>query len=296
MSELTVASEAGPDRRAQDVQALHRRRVPALGERPVLRGIGLQRRLPGQRGARLPQGRPRRCGRRPQGVPGWSGATAYNRGQVLYRVAEVLEGRRAQFADEVRMATGVSPRRRRGRGGRRDRPLGLVRRLGGQDRPGTRRARTRSRGRTSTSRSPKPAGVVAVLAPQDSPLLGLVSVIAPAIVSGNTCVVVASERRPAARGNPRRGAGDLRRARGRGQRPHRSGRRGRALAGLAHGRQRHRRGRRARRARRRHGGGRRGATSSGWSASRPADWAAEPGLERMTGFLETKTVWHPMGV
>src|SRR6201981_4168127 len=40
--------------------------------------------------------------------PGWSGATAYNRGQVLYRVAEVLEGRRAQFADEVRQAAGGS--------------------------------------------------------------------------------------------------------------------------------------------------------------------------------------------
>src|ERR1700728_4741083 len=37
--------------------------------------------------------------------PGWSGATAYNRGQVLYRVAEVLEGRRGQFADEARLAT-----------------------------------------------------------------------------------------------------------------------------------------------------------------------------------------------
>ncbi|MBO0824366.1 MAG: aldehyde dehydrogenase family protein, partial [Actinobacteria bacterium] len=43
--------------------------------------------------------------------PGWSGATAYNRGQVLYRVAEMLEGRAAQFAAEVAAAEGVSPQR-----------------------------------------------------------------------------------------------------------------------------------------------------------------------------------------
>ena len=71
--------------------------------------------------------------------PGWSAATAYNRGQVLYRVAEVMEGRREQFVDEVAAAEGLqrrqaAPARRRGH-----RPLGLVRRLDRQARPGRRR-------------------------------------------------------------------------------------------------------------------------------------------------------------
>ena len=61
---------------------------------------------------------------------GWSAATAYNRGQVLYRVAEMMEGRRAQFVDEVAAAEGL-PARAGGAAGRRgDRPLGLVRRAG----------------------------------------------------------------------------------------------------------------------------------------------------------------------
>ncbi len=69
-------------------------------------------------------------------VAGWGGATAYNRGQVLYRIAELLEGRRAQFVAEIEEAEGVS-RGRGGRAGRRgDRPLGLVRGLGRQVRPG----------------------------------------------------------------------------------------------------------------------------------------------------------------
>ena len=68
---------------------------------------------------------------------------------------------------------------------------------------------------------PEPTGVVAVLAPQASSLLGLVSVVAPVIVSGNTCVVVASQRAAAAGGDAGRGAGHVRPARRRRQHPHR---------------------------------------------------------------------------
>ena len=69
---------------------------------------------------------------------GWSGRTAYNRGQVLYRVAEVMEDRRPQFVEAVRQSEGLTAGP--GRAGRRrsDRPAGLVRRLGRQDHPGRR--------------------------------------------------------------------------------------------------------------------------------------------------------------
>ena len=129
-------------------------------------------------------------------VKGWSGATAYNRGQVLYRVAEILEGRRAQFVDEIVAADRGLGRRRRRRGRRGDRPLGLVRGLVRQVRPGRRQRQPRRRARTSTSRCPSRPASSAIIAPQDTALLGLVSAVAPALVSGNSVVVVASQRYP----------------------------------------------------------------------------------------------------
>jgi acyl-CoA reductase-like NAD-dependent aldehyde dehydrogenase len=126
---------------------------------------------------------------------GWSGATAYNRGQVLYRVAELMEGRAAQFAAEVRAAEGL----RRGQAeavvaaaidrwvwyaGWSDK----VAQVAGAANPVA--------GPYFNFSVPEPTGVVAVLAPPESSLLGLVSVLAPVIVTGNTAVVVASERRP----------------------------------------------------------------------------------------------------
>lgn len=129
-------------------------------------------------------------------VSGWAGATAYNRGQVLYRIAELLEGRRAQFVDELRSV---------------DRGL--------SDAQATREVETAIdvwvwyagwadkylqvsgngnavSGPYFNISTPEPTGVVAIVAPQDSGLLGLVSVIAPALVSGNTVVVIASEVSP----------------------------------------------------------------------------------------------------
>ena len=85
---------------------------------------------------------------------GWADKTAMNRGQVLYRVAELMEGRRDQFVAEVAAAEGLRDAAARTAVDRADRPMGLVRRLGRQDRPGPRQRESRSPRRTSTSRSP----------------------------------------------------------------------------------------------------------------------------------------------
>ncbi len=125
----------------------------------------------------------------------WSGATAYNRGQVLYRVAEMLEGRRDQFVAEVVAAEGVTVR---AAGAITDAAIDRwVWYAGWSDKvaqiDGSANAVAGPYFNFST---PEPTGVVAVLAPQASSLLGLVSVVAPVIVSGNTSVVVASQDRP----------------------------------------------------------------------------------------------------
>ena len=127
--------------------------------------------------------------------PGWAGATAYNRGQVLYRVAEVMEGRFDQFVDEVSAAEGLTAARARTTvaaaidrwvwyAGWTDK---LAQVLGGLNPVA---------GPYFDISAPEPTGVVAALAPQSSSLLGLVSVVAPIVVSGNTCVVVTSAARP----------------------------------------------------------------------------------------------------
>jgi acyl-CoA reductase-like NAD-dependent aldehyde dehydrogenase len=127
--------------------------------------------------------------------PGWSGATAYNRGQVLYRVAEMLEGRHEQFTDAVAAAEDV-PRERAATlvdaaidrwvwyAGWTDKIASLL----GSVNPVA--------GPLLSWSTPEPTGVVAVLAPQGSSLLGLVDVLAPVLATGCTAVVVASEARP----------------------------------------------------------------------------------------------------
>ena len=126
---------------------------------------------------------------------GWATKTAYNRGQILYRIAEMLEGRHAQFVDEVVAAEGVDP----------ERAEAIV--AATVDRwvwyAGWADKITQVAGSANPVAGPyfnfsvtEPTGVVAVIAPQASSLLGLVSVVAPAIVSGNTTVVVASQQRP----------------------------------------------------------------------------------------------------
>jgi acyl-CoA reductase-like NAD-dependent aldehyde dehydrogenase len=125
----------------------------------------------------------------------WSGATAYNRGQVLYRVAEVSQGRRGQFADEVARAQGLDA------GAAAAVVDAAIDRwvwyAGWTDKLAqVAGAANPVAGPYFNLSVPEPTGVVAVLAPQACSLLGLVSVLAPVLVSGNTCVLLASQTRP----------------------------------------------------------------------------------------------------
>ena len=126
--------------------------------------------------------------------PGWASATGYNRGQVLYRIAELLEGRRAQFIEEISSTEGVSAA---AAGKQVDAAIDTwVWYAGWADKyvqvAGNANAVS---GPYFNISVPEPTGIVAIVAPTDS-LVGLVSVIAPAIVSGNTVVVIASETAP----------------------------------------------------------------------------------------------------
>jgi acyl-CoA reductase-like NAD-dependent aldehyde dehydrogenase len=127
--------------------------------------------------------------------PGWSGATAYNRGQVLYRVAELMEGRREQFVAEIRSQTGATSKQANaevsaaidswvwhaGWSDKIDSVAGSMNPVAGPF------------FNISTN---QPTGVVGAIAPLETALVGLVNTIAPAIVSGNTIVAVASEWYP----------------------------------------------------------------------------------------------------
>jgi acyl-CoA reductase-like NAD-dependent aldehyde dehydrogenase len=128
-------------------------------------------------------------------VKGWSGATAYNRGQVLYRVAEILEGRRVQFVDEIVQQTGLSSSAATAEVDEAiDRWVwyaGWCDKFGQVAGNGNPVA-----GPYFNISVPEPTGVVGVVAPQDTALVGLVSAIAPALVTGNSVVVVASQRYP----------------------------------------------------------------------------------------------------
>jgi acyl-CoA reductase-like NAD-dependent aldehyde dehydrogenase len=131
-------------------------------------------------------------------VSGWAGATAYNRGQVLYRIADLLDGRRAQFVTEISAAEGVSAAVAAAEvdeaidawiwyAGWTDKYSQVV----GSGNPVA--------GPYFNISVPEPTGVVAIVAPQGTKggsLLGLVHVIAPALVAGNAVVVVADEIRP----------------------------------------------------------------------------------------------------
>ena len=127
--------------------------------------------------------------------PGWANATAYNRGQVLYRVAELLEGRRAQFAEEVGVLEGVGAAAAKALvDAAVDRWVWYA---GWSDNVAQVHGTTNPvAGPYFDFSMPEPTGVVAVVAPQRSSLLGLVSVVASAVVTGNTVVVLASELRP----------------------------------------------------------------------------------------------------
>jgi acyl-CoA reductase-like NAD-dependent aldehyde dehydrogenase len=124
--------------------------------------------------------------------PEWGGKTAYNRGQILYRVAELMEGRRAQFEEELADAGAKDPAR--GVSASIDRWVWYA---GWADKIGQVLGSTNPvAGPYFNFTIPEPTGVVGIVAPGDRSLLGLVSRLAPAIVSGNTAVVIASEPSP----------------------------------------------------------------------------------------------------
>ncbi|MFC7897748.1 aldehyde dehydrogenase family protein [Streptomyces sp. NPDC057381] len=227
---------------------------------------------------------------------GWSGATAYNRGQILYRIAEMLEGRRDQYVAEVADAEGLSKSKAAAQvdaaidrwvwyAGWTDK----IAQVTGGGNPVA--------GPFFNLSSPEPTGVVAVLAPQESSFLGLVSVVAPVIATGNTAVVVASEKSPL----PALSLGEVL-----------------ATSDLPGGVVNILSGRTAELATplAAHqdvnaidlaGADETLAKELEIAAAdnlkrvlRPqpvdgADWSATPGTDRMTAFLETKTVWHPTG-
>ncbi|MCZ0203810.1 aldehyde dehydrogenase family protein [Streptomyces sp. UMAF16] len=224
---------------------------------------------------------------------GWSGATAYNRGQVLYRVAEMLEGRREQFAREVADAEGVSKSKAAAvvdatidrwvwYAGWTDK----IAQVTGGANPVA--------GPYFNLSSPEPTGVVAVVAPQESSFLGLVSVVAPVIATGNTAVVIASEKAPL----PALSLGEVLATSDvpGGVVNVLSGRTAELAAPLAA-----------------HqdvnaidlaGADEALAKELEIAAAdnlkrvlrpQPVDYFETPGIERMTAFLETKTVWHPTG-
>src|SRR5690348_4451704 len=225
---------------------------------------------------------------------GWSRATAYNRGQILYRIAEMLEGRREQFAAEVSAAEGGSAKA----------ALTLV--DGAIDRwvyyAGWADKYAQVAGSTNPVAGPyfnfslpEPTGVVGVLAPQDSSLLGLVSTVAPVIATGNTAVVVASELRPLpavsltevlATSDLPGGVVNLLTGRTAELAPWLAAHRdvnAIDLTGAA--------------------SGERAALEIAAADNvkrvfvpRSTAWADDPGTTRLGAFVETKTVWHPIGV
>ena len=128
-------------------------------------------------------------------APGWADKTAMNRGQVLYRVAELMEGRRDQFVAEVAGAEGIRDAAARTVVDRSiDRWVWYA---GWADKI------AQVLGSANPVAAPyfnftipEPTGVVGLVAPEESSLLGLVSRLAPPIVAGNVVVAIASERRP----------------------------------------------------------------------------------------------------
>jgi acyl-CoA reductase-like NAD-dependent aldehyde dehydrogenase len=227
--------------------------------------------------------------------PGWSEATAYNRGQVLYRIAEMLEGRRSQFVAEVSAAEGIAePSAERQVSDAIDRWVWyagwsdkLAQVLGSANPVA---------GPYFNFSVPEPTGVVGIIGPTASSLLGLVSVVAPAVVSGNTTVVIASSERPLpavtlaevlATSDLPGGVVNVLTGDVAELSPWLASHHDVDALDLA-------------------GAGELAAELERSAAdtvkrvlraddSNP-DWTAAPDLNRMVAFLETKTVWHPVGI
>jgi acyl-CoA reductase-like NAD-dependent aldehyde dehydrogenase len=130
-----------------------------------------------------------------KGFGGWSRATPYNRGQVIYRMAEMVEGRAADFARLLQDSRGVTARQAAVEIEQTvDR---LVHYAGWTDKlAAVFGGANPVSGPYFSYSAPEPTGVVGIVAPQDAPLLGLVSCLAPAVAGGNACVVLAAEADP----------------------------------------------------------------------------------------------------
>ena len=225
---------------------------------------------------------------------GWSSATAYNRGQVLYRVAEMLDGRREQFAAEVAATEGGSA------------AVALAQVDAAIDRwvyyAGWTDKYAQVVGGTNPVAGPyfsfslpEPTGVVGVVAPQDSSLLGLVSVLAPVVAMGNTAVVIAAEARPLpassfaevlATSDLPGGVVNLLTGFTAELAPWLAGHRdvnALDLTGVALAQRKALQIKAADNVKR-------------VFAPGPMDWSSDPGTSRLGAFMETKTVWHPIGL
>lgn len=125
---------------------------------------------------------------------GWSGKTAFNRSQILYRIAEMLEGRKGQLKEEL-MLQGSNAKQAEA-----EVALSIDRLIyyaGWCDKYSALFSSVNPVASSHFNFSvPEPTGVVTIIAPEDSSLVGLVSVITPVIAGGNTCVVLASETKP----------------------------------------------------------------------------------------------------
>jgi acyl-CoA reductase-like NAD-dependent aldehyde dehydrogenase len=130
-----------------------------------------------------------------KGYAAWSKATAYNRGQVIYRLAEMLESRKAEFVELIMISTGASTKTATAEvDASIDR---LVHYAGWTDKLAAVLGSSNPVSSPYFSYStPEATGVVGILAPTGTPLLGLISVIAPVITGGNACVAVAAEHDP----------------------------------------------------------------------------------------------------
>ena len=125
---------------------------------------------------------------------GWSGRAAFNRGQILYRIAEMLEGRKAQFIDELMKQDSSRVQAEKEVNLCIDR---LIYYSGWCDKFQQLYSSVNPVASSHFNFSvPEPTGVVAAIAPQNDSLLGLVSVIAPIIAGGNACIVLASTAKP----------------------------------------------------------------------------------------------------
>jgi acyl-CoA reductase-like NAD-dependent aldehyde dehydrogenase len=125
---------------------------------------------------------------------GWCSRTAYNRSQILYRIGEILEGRRSQFMDEL-ILQGSS--KKEGENEINQSIDRLIYYAGWADKYQQIFSRVNPVASSYFNFSyPEPTGVVSALAPNNSSLIGLVSIVAPIIAGGNTVVVLASEEKP----------------------------------------------------------------------------------------------------